>query len=284
MKRLITILTILASMLAVSCNKAETPAHEEAMTYSVSIPTTKAVNADGSAINKVWYALYKTDGTLVTNYQPVDFTGGSANCQVVMMRGQSYKIVFVAQYGETYTITPATATVSMPESPDANSDNYDIFYFVEEVNNYTGQTTGAVTLNRAAALVNFYSNDVDWNNAASLGSTPAYSSVKLTGVPSSFNLLTDTAGETTTITYSRAEIPGNKHLAAAYCFDPDANIKAEVKLFTEDSDNSLVRTLEIADVPIATNMQTNITGAIMTGTIDFTISITTGTDSENKEI
>ena len=282
MKKLTTILTIAAMVLAASCNKAEAPVQEEAMTFSVSMPMTKAVNADGSAINKVWYGLYKTDGTLVSNYQPVEFKNGSANCQVVMMRGQSYKIVFVAQHDATYTITPKTATVSMPDAPVANSDNYDLFYFVEDVNNYTGQTTGSVTLNRGVALVNFYSNQTDWDNATALDSTPTHSSVKLTDVPSSFNLLTGKAGEAKIVTYSRTAIPGNKHLAAAYCFDVDVNIKAEIKLYTADSDESLIRTLEVAEVPVAENMQTNITGSIMTGTVDFTISITTDTTDNDS--
>ena len=284
MTKLTSIITIAAMVLAASCNKAETSVQEEAMTYSVSMPVSKALTADGSAINKVWYALYKTDGTLVTNYEPVNFANGSANCQVVMMRGQSYKIAFVAQCNQTYTINPSSATISMPNSPTANSDSYDLFYFVEEVNNYTGQTTGAVTLSRAVALVNFYSNQTDWDNTATLGSTPAYSSVTLTGVPTKFNLLSGTANETSTVTYSRSAIPGNKHLAAAYCFDPDTNIKAEVNLYTADNDESNVRTLEVEEVPVGENMQTNITGSIMTGTIDFTISITTGSNSENKEI
>ena len=255
------------------------------MTYSVSVPMTKAVSADGSAINKVWYGLYKTDGTLVTNYQPVDFTNGSANCQVVMMRGQSYKIVFVAQHNATYSIDADNAIMSMPSAPAANTDENDLFYFLEEVNNYAGQKTGTVVLNRAVALVNFHCNDTDWANANTLGATPAFSSVTLKDVPTTFDLL---SGETSTtlgnVTYSRYAIPGDKYLAGAYCFAPESNITAEVKLYTADTDASLVRTLEVDNVPVGANMQTNITGAIMTGTVDFDITISAGNTSTDKEI
>ena len=250
------------------------------MTFSVSMPATKAVAADGSAINKVWYGLYKTDGTLVTNYQPVDFTNGSASCQVVMMRGQSYKIVFVAQHDATYTITPATATVSMPTAPTANSDNYDLFYVVKEVNNYNGEKTGEVVLNRGVALVKFNCSDADWKNATALESVPTHSSVTLKGVPTSFNLLSATYGtEEADVTYTKSEIPAEKFVAAAYCFDPDNNITAEINLYKGES---LVSTLSVDNVPVESNMQTNITGSIMTGTVDFTISITTGNNSEDN--
>ena len=252
------------------------------MTFSVSMPMTKAVNADGSAINKVWYGLYKTDGTLLSNYQPVEFKDGSANCQVVMLRGQSYKIIFVAQHDATYTITPETATVSMPAAPVANSDNYDLFYVVKEVNNYNGEKTDAVVLNRGVALVKFNCSDADWQNATALESVPTHSSVTLKGVPTSFNLLSATYGtEEADVTYSKNEIPAEKFVAAAYCFDPDNTITAEINLY---KDESLVSTLSVDNVPVESNKQTNISGSIMTGTVDFTISITSGSESTDKEI
>ena len=249
------------------------------MTFSVSIPMTKAVNADGSAINKVWYGLYKTDNTLVSNYEPVEFKDGSANCQVVMMRGQSYKIVFVAQHDATYAITPETATVSMPAAPVApvaNSDNYDLFYFVKEVNNYSGEKTNAVVLNRGVALVKFNCSDADWKNATDLESVPTHSSVTLKGVPTSFNLLSATYGtEAADVTYTKSEIPAEKFVAAAYCFEPDHTITAEINLY---KGGSLVSALSVDNVPVESNKQTSITGSIMTGTVDFTISITTEMD------
>lgn len=255
------------------------------MTYSVSVPMTKAVNADGSAINKVWYGLYRADGTLVKNYSPVDFIDGNAHCSVVMMRGQSYKIVFVAQHDETYAINAENAVLSMPTTPVANTDENDLFYYLEEVNDYAGQKTGAVVLNRAVALVNFHCNDTDWANANTLGATPTHSSVTLKDVPTTFNLL---SGESSTtlgnVTYSRSELPGDKYLAGAYCFVPECNITAEVNLYTANTDASLVRTLEVGNVPVEANKQTNITGAIMTGTVDFDITISTANTSTDKEI
>ena len=144
MNKVKTILAAALSLvLAASCNKAEMASNEEiTVNYSVSVPATKALGG-GAAINKVWYAVYRTDGSLVSNYQPVDFTEGKANCPVVMMRGQSYKVLFVAQHYSdastpAYTIDPATATLTMPTVVVANSDNYDIFTFVDDVVEYDG--------------------------------------------------------------------------------------------------------------------------------------------------
>lgn len=289
MNKLTTILTIAAMVFAASCNKAETSA-QEAMTFSVSIPATKAVAADGSQINKVWFGLYKTDGTLVKNFGAVDFENGSAECPVTMVRDQSYKVVFVAYkenlaYKEnSYVIDPANATVSFLENPYANSDDFDLFYQLLEVNKYDGSRTESVVLNRAVALVNFRSSDSDWTNASALlGAAPTYSSVTLEGVPARFNLLTGIADNTTDITYSRKDIPGEKYLAAAYCFAGD-NITAIINLYTADEDDALVSTLTVGNVPVAANKQTNITGSIMTDTVDFDITISTGTPETNDNV
>ena len=289
MKKLTIILSIAAMMLAVSCNKAEAPAQEEVVTYSVSMPVTKAVNADGSSINKVWYALYKMDGTLVKDYGTVDFTGGNAHCSVVMMRGQSYKIAFVAQHDNVYTVSADAKTITMPSAPVANSDDYDLFYKLETVEKYSGVTSDAVALDRAVALVNFYSSKTDWNNVSNLGLLPDGSAVVLKDVPATFDLLTGAPVETTTdVTYSKAAMPGTElvgesvHVAAAYCFAPTTNnIKAGVKLY---KGTDLISEVEVDNVPVGPNKKTNITGSVMTGNVDFTISITTGADETNKEI
>ena len=284
MKKLTTILTISAMMLATSCNKAETPV-QEAMTFSVSIPATKAVAADGSAINKVWCGLYnKENETLVKNFGSVDFENGSADCPVTMVRDQSYKVVFVAYHENTYDIDPTTATITMPASPYANSDDFDLFYKVHEVNNYDGASMGSVVLNRAVALVNFRSSDSDWTNASDLlGAAPTYSSITLKGIPTTLNLLTGEAGTTKDIDFARGAIPGEKYLAAAYCFAGD-NITATINLYTADEDDALFSTLTVDNVPIATNKQTNITGSIMTDTVDFDITISTGTPATNDNV
>lgn len=283
MKKLTTILTISALMLATSCNKAETPV-QEAMTFSVSIPATKAVDADGSAINKVWFGLYKTDGTLVKNFGAVDFENGSAECPVTMVRDQSYKVVFVAYKENSYVIDPANATVSISENPYANSDDFDLFYQLLDVNKYDGAKTESVVLNRAVALVNFRSSDSDWTNASDLlGAAPTYSSITLKGIRTTLNLLTGETSTTEDVDFARGTIPGEKYLAAAYCFAGD-NITAIINLYTADEDDALVSTLTVGNVPIAANKQTNITGSIMTDTVDFDITISTGTPGTNNNV
>ena len=275
----------LALVLAASCNKAETtPTDEIAVNYSVNVPMTKALG-EGTAVNKVWYAVYRTDGSLLKNYQPVDFKDGKANCQVVMMRGQSYKVLFVAQHysdaSPAYAIDPATATLTMPTEAVANSDSYDIFTFVDEVTNYDGAPADAVILDRRVAQVNFSCNETDWTNAEALGMLPTHSAVTLTSVPKSYNLLSGTPSvESVEVTYARNARPaGDKNLATVFCFvgesdaSTDFTTEATLSLYTSEDQTEAVRTLTIDNLPVKSNYKTNVNGNIMTGSVNYSITI-----------
>lgn len=286
MKTIKTILAAAALVLAASCNKAEAPAGEGlTVNYSVSVPATKALG-EGAAINKVWYAVYRTDGSLVSNYQAVDFTGGSANCPVVMMRGQSYKVLFVAQHyadavTPAYAIDPATATLTMPTAAVANSDNYDIFTFVDEVTNYDGAPADAVHLKRKVAQVNFSCNDADWANATALGMLPTHSAVTLASVPQSYSLLTGTpSAATVSVTYAKNARPaGDMNLATVFCFvgasdaSTDFTTDATLSLYTSEAQVDAARTLTVANLPVKSNHKTNVIGNIMTGSVGYTVTI-----------
>lgn len=290
------ILAAAALVLAASCNKAEMASNEEiTVNYSVSVPVTKALG-EGAAVNKVWYAVYRTDGSLVSNYQAVDFTGGSANCPVVMMRGQSYKVVFVAQHYDgaemtdpTYMIVPETAVISLKaDKAITNSDNCDVFTYVDDVVNYDGAPADAVVLERKVSQISFTCNATDWNNAASLGMTPTHSSVTLTNVPKSYNLLSGTpSAETVSVAYAKNTLPGGDcNLATVFCFvGSDANFTtdATLDLYTSESGAS-VRTLAVPSVPAKANYKTNINGNIMTGSVNYSITIDPDGTTQNHPL
>lgn len=250
--------SILAALFFCSCSKEHNPVQGEEMriSYNVSIPETKApVTADGAAINKVWYALYNTDGTLATKYAPVDFVGGNARCEVVMMSDRSYKIVFVAQHysdeaTSAYPIDAQNALIGIPQSPQANTDKYDLFYGTQDVT-ASSSAAGSIVLDRIVSMVNFTCSDEYWNNTQ-----PTSSSVLLSGVAAGWNLLTGKPlAEKTGITFEKAEIPAANHLAAAFCF-VNGNISATLNLY--GAADAPIKTLTVQDVLVETNKKTNI--------------------------
>ena len=244
---------------------------EVSVSYTVSVPDTKAVSDNGASINKVWYALYKENGTMATNYAPVDFVDGSARCEVVMLRGQSYKLVFVAQHYEndatpSYPIDAQNAMIALPETPVANSDKFDLFYGTEDVVAFNGGTTGNIVLDRAVAMVNFISSDEDWAAAQAEGTLPTHSSITLSGVASGWNLLTGApAPETATLTFAKSAIPAAKHVGAAFFF-ANGDVNATLNLYTSaDASAAPVKTVNVSDVQVATNKKTNIVGGVVAG-------------------
>lgn len=246
-------------------------AEELSYSYSISLPEVKSVTADGATINKVWFALYNIDNNaLVTKYAPVEFKEGRANCEVVMMRGRSYKIVFVAQYYKdsvtpTYPIDEENATILLPDSPLANSDKMDLFYGIDEVINYDGTPNGSIVLDRAVAMVNFICTDADWEAAVANNMTPTHSSIVLSGVSTQFNLFSGAAGtDKTNLTYARSEIPSAKHVGAVFCL-PHGKVTATLNLYNSSDETAApTKTLTVTEVQVEKNKKSNITGNIIT--------------------
>lgn len=267
----IAVISVLIISACCSCSKVEPSVSEEQLpvSYTVSLLDTKAVSANGAAINTVWYGLYNTDGSMATKYAPVEFKNGSARCEVVMMRGHSYKLVFVAQHYKdsstpTYPIDAETAKIGLPQTLTANSDEYDLFYGVDEITNYNGGATGSIVLDRAVAMINFISSDEDWNAAVSSSAVPTHSSITLSGVASEWNLLTGKAsGSKTDLTFDKAAIPAEKHVGAAYFF-ANGDINATLNLYNSADENAApVKTVSVSQVQVAQNKKTNVVGGIV---------------------
>lgn len=291
MMKLDTILTFtLVAALLLGCSKSEMSrgvGEEMTVSYTVTAPATKASLGNGDAVNHVWYALYrKSDNSLVKEFPMQPFTAGKAICPVTMVRDQSYKVVFVAQHYEmdgavktpAYAVDPAKAVLAMPVSAVANSDNYDVFCFVDEVDKYQGgiQAKG-VTLTRKVAQLNYICTAEDAAAAATLGMTPSFSRIVLSGVPASYSILLDRPSDNTvSVDYAKAALTGDPGLlGTAFFFAGDNLTTTQLQLYRGPDGAELTTTLDVGNVPVEMNKRTNITGAFMTGTVDYEIAINT---------
>lgn len=282
---------------AFACQKVhdvqDTVGEEVTVNYSVAVADATKAYGNGDAVYYVWYAIYKIGEdqngnetlTFAKTFEPAQVVAGSADCRVTMMRGQSYRVIFVAQHYDVvdgvkvpvYPIDIDNGILSMPNNPKANSDNYDVFYGVDDVIAYDGKATSPVTLNRIVAQVNFYPDQADWDAANSLSMLPAYSSMKVSGLAKSFDLWTGTfSDETVIVNFEKAPIlsSADRHVASFYGLSNDV-VKINLYLYTTSAD-PYVRDVEIANVPAKANMKTNIKGMMMTGTLDYTITLNTG--------
>lgn len=258
----------LAALLALSCAKETQPEGAGEMVtieYGITVDSPTKALGDGKTANYVWYALYRSNGTLVSECAApakIDIATGKAICPVTMAKEQDYKVVFLAMYYEgatpAYTVNAQAKTISMPSQAQANSDKFDLFYGVDEVEDFQGAQSTNVTLNRVVAQVNFELSETAWNN---LHVDQTYKSqIQISGAPASMNIWNGTLGAAATISYAQTQIPAEgRNIGTAYCFASaagDQKVEASISLYTAAGDE--VKTTSATAVPIAANRQTNL--------------------------
>ena len=272
------ILTI-SCVLAISCSK-ETLQNSEAaletVKYGVSLDAQTRTLGNGRTASHVWYALYRTNGDLVSECaMPAKIdVDGKAICPVTMAKGQNYKIVFVAMYytvsDETktpaYAIDAQSKTLYMPTQALANSDEYDLFYGVDQVVNFQGAQSTNVQLDRKVAQVNFEMSESAWNAANITSRADCRSSITLSGVPETMNLLTGQLAESKTdAAYAINSIEsttGSRRIGTAYCLAPTeeqtaATVSATIDFYKDGSDSNPATT-SVSRVQIVANKKTNL--------------------------
>jgi hypothetical protein len=261
------IVLTMAAILALSCVKEEQPASVDEMAtleYGVCVDASTKALGDGKTATHVWYALYRADGSLVSECAaPAKIDADrKAICPVTMAKDQDYKVVFLAMYYEgmtpAYTVHAQSKTVSMPTQAQANSDKYDLFYGVDEVVDFQGAQSTNVELTRVVAQMNFELSETAWND---LHVDQTFKSqIQISGAPASMNILNGTLGAAATISYAQTQIPAEgRNIGTAYCFASaagDQKVEASIRLYT--ADGAEVKTTSATAVPVAANRQTNL--------------------------
>ena len=264
MKRFKNILQALAAIFIVASCAVEN--EQVTIEYNVSSAMTKS-GLYGDVVNYVWYALYDMNGTLVTDFECAPIADGRANCPVTMVKGQSYNVIFVAQHYTpvgnalvpSYPIDDVNGKIRVPDTPVANTEEYDLFYGKDVVVNFSGVKPEPVTLNRIVAQVNFVTTSESWNAASEL--LPDASSIVLNDVAASYDLLSgELSSETTTLTFTPASLPAQDNvLGTSYCF-PIEGISASLKLY---KGGVQIGSMSVSNVAVETNRKTNITGNLL---------------------
>ena len=258
------IVLVITALTCLACaEKTLSQGGDEVVTvqYGVTIDTPTKTLGDGKTANYVWYALYRADGSLVSECAaPAKIDADrKAICPVTMAKDQNYKVVFLAMYyeGTTPAYTVDAHTVSMSIQAQANSDKFDLFYGVDEVVDFQGVQSTNVELTRVVAQVNFELSETAWNV---LHVDQSFKSqIQISGAPTSMNILNGTLGAAASVTYAQTEIPAEgRNIGTAYCFasaDDGQKVEASISLY---NDTGIVKTASATAVPVAANKQTNL--------------------------
>ncbi|MCC8037478.1 MAG: hypothetical protein LIP02_04975 [Bacteroidales bacterium] len=265
------------------------------VTISASLPSDISSRAysDGLTAEHLDYAVYESGADTPIIEGTGTFDNRSTTLTLQLVTGKSYEVIFWAQKkGAPYTWNSATKTVTVDYTDAAlNDEDRDAFYSVESFT-VEGATTITSTLKRPFAQINVGTNDI---NQAGLADKYISATMSVKDVYSAFNLSTgkvddSTKGDveftetlrpnqglaTTDASYEKFPV-GDKagdyeYLAMAYVLVGADKQTSDIELAFYDSGDKF-HELSVPGAPIQRNYRTNIFGALLTSTVDFTINI-----------
>lgn len=239
------------------------------------------------------------------------FDGGlRETVSVSLAKGQTYQVAFWAQNPSctAYTTTDLTDVEVDYAGATNNNEVRDAFFKTVEFT-VTGHQTIDVELKRPFAQINVGVYKTDWEAAVKSGIEIQNSSVVIKNAATSINLLTGEVGDETTdvaVSYSSEAIPNEdlkvdlngdgtydnnevyKWLSMSYILVADRNsdtdnsgvlgderatLESLQYTFSPATGNNITFGEGLSCVPVQRNWRTNILGQILTGNIEFNITI-----------
>ncbi len=234
-----------------------------------------------------------------------DFKSGD-NVSVTLAKGQTYQVAFWAQDGDcsAYTTTDLQ-NVTVDYANAANNDEFRDAFFKTVEFTVAGNKTIDVVLKRPFAQINVGVEETDWDAAVASGIEIKKSKVEINNAATSINLLTGAVAGNTTVAYTLNNIPSEtlyvetdaskagkeayKWLSMSYILvnetagydseedktlgDKKTTLESLNYTFSPESGNPINFTDGLNTVPVQRNWRTNILGKILTGDIQFNITI-----------
>ena len=236
----------------------------------------------------------------------------NANVSISLAKGQTYSVAFWAQDPDCTAYDTQDLTAVTIDYDGLNDDESRDAFFASETFTVQGDVEIDVTLKRPFAQINVGVTQEDWQNAVATGIEIASSSVVIESAANTINLLTGAVSGEEDVTYALNAVPNEtlyvetdaanngmesyKWLSMSYILVADAthtdtdndgtlgdaraaleNIKFT---FVPISGNTINFEEGLDNVPVQRNWRTNILGKILTGDIQFNITIDPAYDGD----
>ena len=272
------------------------------VTYTVQVAdavATRALGDDITAVNELVYEVYRTVDEGETDFTGVDnllyhktakVENGVATIEIEFVNDQNFTVLFWAHVkgNDVYDVDDLTE-VSITSPDVANNVNAQAFVGRDFVRDCVSDNNGKVTLVRPVSQLNIATTPESLVFEAETGETGSTvvlegSSVKVTGLATSYNIATLSAfGATATeYEYTETAVPGDvltvngknyTYVAMNYVgFAPEMGTSdVTVSYVINTSEGNIVN--EILNVPVKPNYRTNIIGNLITSKTDYTITL-----------
>lgn len=272
------------------------------VTYTVQVAdavATRALGDEIDAVNELVYEVYRTEAERDEQFSDVDnllyhktakVENGVATIEIEFVNDQNFTVLFWAHTKDNGVYNVENLTNVTITSPDvANNVNAQAFVGRDFVIDCVSDQNGKVTLVRPVSQLNIATTPESLVFEAETGETGSTvelegSSVKVTGLATSYNIATLRAfGATATeYTYTEEDVPADvltvngknyTYVAMNYVgFAPemgtsDVTVSYVINTTEGNIDN------EILNVPVKPNYRTNIIGNLITSKTDYTIEL-----------
>ena len=302
MNKLLYATLVVATTLGFTACSSDEPANVTGdgtgnITLVANLPAELATRAysDGTTATQLKYYVYQQGQNVPVIKEENATINLSTTVSLNLVNGMTYDIVFWAQSPDTeaytYNATDRTITVNY-EGITQNDEDRDAFYCVKTVT-VTGGTTENAELVRPFAQVNFGTSD--WQEASVkniFGENLASLSTELTvttALPNVLNLMSGAVSGTQKVIFGKAGVPsdetfpaggasanpifaGCKYVAMDYvlCGKKRSVIDVNMDIYAGETKMSA---LNVPNVPVQANYQTNIFGKLLSSAQDFNVVI-----------
>lgn len=261
---------------------------------------------DGEKAKVLKYAVYEAGKkTVIYSSDQEDAPAATYNdmkftLSLPLVKGQTYDLVFWAEteeWGEgatsPYTFTPSDQTIKINyDGIKGNDESRDAFFTSVTDFTVTGASQQSVQLYRPFAQLNIGTNDLTVADRA--GIKHKTTKVVVKDVYKTLNLLDGKASDEAEVTFDHAERPTGEsfpvatydYLAMNYLLTGSVPVENDVNnaqketkditIFFNDEDDKEINKFNLSAVPFQRNYRTNIYGALLTSTVDYTIEVVPG--------
>ena len=308
MKKFLSLLMSIAVLFSVtSCTQEDittsiADGNEVLVTLTTTLASvdTRAVYGNGDNVNKLIYNVYDAqNGDLLTNLSgtATATAPGKFTVQLKMLKGMKYNFVFWAQNKdcEAYTVNEDKTVKVDYTKISANDDTADAFFgYVPNFDPVTATST-TFKLYRPFAQLNAATTDYDVltdsgvTNLTSTVTLKTYNTFDISTGDVTGNVVDVAFKEATAIPYPTVDFhkPGYTYLSMNYVLAAkNQNITNTHFTFTgkKNGNDVVIAGTSYANIPLQQNFRTNILGALLTKTTDFTVEIVPAFDNTEHDV
>ena len=291
MKKILLFASAFAGLfLAGSCQRESLEPEAVGVTYTINLPEVAQTKGNsGYTEYDLYYEVYKTvdaaelETADILFEKTVEMTGNTTTLTLDLLNDQNYTILFWAnKKGIDDDVFDRSDLRKVQIEPSlSNNNDRDAFYGMDQLVNYDAATGKTVTLTRPFAQLNIATLV---STTAGYNMTPNESYVKVTKVPTVFNVLTSEASRDAEVVFDWAAVPAGKKVndkydlvAMNYVLVPESivDVYYQIKTVNGTVNNS------VGNVPLKPNYRTNIVGNLLTSNATYTIELKPGFEGES---